>query len=187
MFTIHPPLAARMARDLERFGVRPARANEVHAAHALAHALIGDRIASAEDLARVHARTGGALFVASEAGSLTGVLAVVLLNGPGHTAVLADAFDAVRPGNDHVAGPDDPARALYGWGVAAITRDSAQRVVEGSRAMGRGALAALPYYARPTTERGARLMRERMGFIDLPGSATGMVWAPPYRSRAIAA
>jgi hypothetical protein len=173
------PLAQRIAMDLATFDVRPAGTHEVTPAHALARALIGDGIVAPDDLARVHARTGAGLFVAYEGDALTGVLAFVLLNAAGHAAVLTEAFDALSPANAHIAGPEQPASAFYGWGVAATTRESAQRLIEGSRALGRGSVSHLPYYARPTTPKGERLMRERLGFMDVPGSTSGLVWAPP--------
>ena len=172
-------LAERIADDLAAFGLRAARAHEVAPAHALARALIGEGIVAAEDLGRVHARTGAGLFVALEDGALTGVLAFVLLNAAGHAAVLTETFDALSPAEAHIAGRDQPASGFYGWGVAATTRTSAHQLIEGSRAMGRSSVGHLPYYARPTTPKGERLMRERLGFIDVPGSTSGLVWAPP--------
>ena len=172
-------LPERIVADLAAFDVRPAKPHEVDAAHALARALIGERIVSAGDLARVHARTGGALFLTFEDGVLTGVLAFVLLNAAGHAAVLAESFDAVRPADAHIARAGEEAAAFYGWGVAATTRESAQRLIDGSQAMGQGSVSHLPYYARPTTPKGERLMRERLGFRDVPGSTSGLVWAPP--------
>jgi hypothetical protein len=187
MPTLTLSLAERIAGDLAAFDVRAAATHEVHAAHNLARTLIGDGIVAADDLARVHARTGAGLFVASEGGALTGVLAFVLLNAVGHAAVLTEDFNALSPDDRHVASPEQPASAFYGWGVAATTRASAQRLIEGSRAMGHGSVGHLPYYARPTTERGERLMRERLGFIDVPGSTSGLVWAPPGGRAAAAA
>lgn len=187
MPALNLPLADRVVADLAAFDVRPATAHEIGAAHGLARTLIGDGIVSAEDLARVHARTGAAVFVTLEDGALTGVLAFVLLNAAGHAAVLTEAFDALSPADAHIAGPEQPASAFYGWGVAATTRTAAQRLIEGSRAMGHSSVAHLPYYARPTTPKGERLMRERLGFIDVPGSTSGLVWAPPGGRAAAAA
>jgi hypothetical protein len=127
-----------------------------------------------------------ALFVAREDGELTGVLAFVLLNVSGLRAVLTGAFDALAPAAEHVAGPGAPACAFYGWGVAATTKPSARRVIDGARAVMGGACGHLPKFARPTTQAGHRLMRERLGFEDLPGSFDGLVWRPPME-QAVAA
>lgn len=172
-------LAARLARDLAPFEVTPSAPGDAAAARAFAAQLIGEGIVTAADLDRVHRLSGGAaLFVTREDGALSGVLAFVLLNAAGLQAVRDGAFNALSPSADHVAGPREAARAFYGWGVAATTKTSARRVVDGARAIMAGAVGHLPKFARPTTEAGHRLMRERLGFVDLPGSNDGLVWQP---------
>jgi hypothetical protein len=180
-------LAGRLRRELDAFGVRPARGAEIGAARAFAAQLIGEGIVAAADLERVHRLTGeSALFIAHEDGEMTGVLAFVLLNVGGLRAVLTGAFDALAPAAEHVAGPGSPACAFYGWGVAATTKPSARRVIDGAKAVMAGACGHLPKFARPTTEAGHRLMRERLGFEDLPGSFDGLVWRPSMEQAAAA-
>ena len=180
-------LSARLRRDLAAFDVQAAHGAEVPAARQFAAQLIGEGIVTAADLERVHRLTDeSALFVAREDGELTGVLAFVLLNVSGLRAVLTGAFNALAPAAEHVAGPGEPACAFYGWGVAATTKPSARRVIDGARAIMAGAVGHLPKFARPTTEAGHRLMRERLGFEDLPGSFDGLVWQPPME-QAVAA
>jgi len=106
------------------------------------------------------------------------VLAFVLLNGAGAEAVAGGAFDTADPAAEHMASPDEVVRASYGWGICATTKEAARRVVGGSFAI-TPLFEHLPRYARPTTEAGHRLMRERMGYVDLPGSS-GLVWLPPF-------
>ena len=172
-------LSARLAQELAPFDVCPAGPDEISAVRAFAAQLIGEGIVTAHDLERVHRLSGeAALYVAREDGALTGVLAFVLLNAAGLQAVRADAFDALSPAAEHVAGPGEAACAFYGWGVAATTKPSARRVIDGARAIMAGAVGHLPKFARPTTEAGHRLMRERLGFVDLPGSNDGLVWQP---------
>ncbi|MBS0360748.1 MAG: hypothetical protein JSR98_05170 [Proteobacteria bacterium] len=179
-------LSIRLARELAPFGVRPARQAEISAARAFAAQLIGEGIVTANDLERVHGLSAdAALFIAEEEGAMTGVLAFVLLNAAGLRAVRTGCFDALSPADAHVAGPREPARAFYGWGVAATTKPSARRVIDGARTIMAGAVGHLPKFARPTTEAGHRLMRERLGFVDLPGAA-GLVWMPA-QEEAIAA
>jgi hypothetical protein len=170
---------------LDPFGVHPAGPGQIDAVRAFAAQLIGEGIVTAGDLERVHRLTGGAaLYTTAEDGALTGVLAFVLLNAQGLEAVRADAFDALSPAEHHVAGlhlegsGQTPA-AFYGWGVAATTKASARRVIDGARAIMAGAVGHLPKFARPTTEAGHRLMRERLGFVDLPGCVSGLVWQAP--------
>ncbi len=176
-------VAARFREDLARHDVRPAAAEEAGAARAFAAELIGAGIVSGEDLARVQRVSGGAsLFLAEEDGQLTGVLAFVLLNATGLEAVRNGAFNALSPAEAHIARPDEPARAFYGWGVAATTKASARRLIDGAREIMGGAAGGLPKFARPTTEAGHRLMRERLGFVDLPDCSDGLVWQPPVEA-----
>jgi hypothetical protein len=180
-------IAENLIQDLERFGVRPAKSSEVTRAREFAAQLIGDGIVKGADLERVHTLSGGScLFLTNEGEELTGVLAFVLLSARGLQALHSGAFNALAPQSDHVAGPGSKACAFYGWGVAATTKPSARRVVEGAREIMAGAVGHLPKYARPTTEAGHRLMRERLGFVDLPGSRDGLVWQPPLE-QAVAA
>jgi hypothetical protein len=179
-------IARHICEDLGVFDLVPAAGEATVRARELAARLIGPEIVSVEALRQVQDRSGAALFVTYEGDELTGVLAFVLLNRAGLEAVLSGQFEARSPAPEHVARPDEFVSAFYGWGVAATTKPSAQRVVEAARAMGRSSVAHVPYFARPTTEAGHRLMRERMNFVDLPGS-DGLVWAPPSNERAAAA
>ena len=172
-------IAHQVVRELAPFAVRPAEPGEAAQARAFAATLIGAGIASADDLARVQRRSGGAsLFVTREDGRLTGVMAFVLLNAAGHSAVRNGGFDTLAPADAHIAGPREPAMAFYGWGVAAATKPSARRLVDGGQAIMAGAIGHLPKFTRPTTEAGHRLVCERMGFVALPGSRDGLVWRP---------
>jgi hypothetical protein len=165
------------------FDVWPVEAGETMEARQFAAGLIGRGIVSALDLERVHRQSGGlALFVAREEGALSGVLAFVLLNAAGLRAVQAESFDALAPAPWHLARPGERAEGFYGWGVAATTKPSARRVVGAAHAVMHGPLSHLPKYARPTTEAGRRLMCERLGFGDLPGSRTGLVWQAPLEA-----
>lgn len=181
------PVVGVIRRELAAFDLDPARDRDIAEARAFAAGLIGPQIVSAEALQRVHEQSGAGLFLAREEGVLTGVLAFVLLNRAGLAAVWAESFEATDPSPSHVSLAHEDPVALYGWGVAATTRASADRVIEGARAMWASAVAGLPYFARPTTPKGERLMRERLNFEDCPGSKTGLVWLPPDRAQRVAA
>jgi hypothetical protein len=175
--------SARLWRDLATFGVRPAAPGEVAAARDLAAQLIGDGIVTTDELDRVQSLTGGtSLFVTEDEGALCGILAFVLLSSQGLQAVRQGLFDARAPGALHLAGPGETIHAFYGWGVAATTKTAARRVVDGARTIMAGAVGPLPKFAHPTTEAGHRLMRERLGFVDLPGSVQGLVWQAPLET-----
>ena len=185
------PVVRKIHSELGAFDLVSADDQDIGEARDFAAELIGSKIVSAEALQRVHERSGAGLFLAREDGArkdgareegrLTGVLAFVLLNRAGLNAVWAETFEATDPSPSHVCRASEDPVAVYGWGVAAITKPSATRLIEGARAMWAGAVMGLPYFARPTTEKGDRLMRERLNFVDCPGSTTGMVWLPPDR------
>jgi hypothetical protein len=170
-------IARHIRPELLKFGLISAAGPEMAQARALAAQLIGPAIVSTETLDRVQAYTEAAVWTAHEDGALIGVLAFVLLNRAGAEAVLRGEFDAVDPAIGHMASPDQVVRATYGWGICATGKEAARRLVGGSFAI-MPWFDHLPRYARPTTEAGHRLMRERMGYADLPGS-DGLVWAPP--------
>jgi len=176
VFSIHATLAD--------FDMWPAAPEQMVEARDFAAGLIGGDIVTPETLAWVHERTGGALFLAREAGQLTGVWAGVLLTEAGVRACHADTFDALDPDPGHVAQKwEDPA-GVYAWGIAGSTRESAKRVVEAAGgALFRVTLAHLPYFTRPATPAGVRLVIERFNFMPVPASTSGLCWMGPRRER----
>jgi hypothetical protein len=172
---------------LKAYEMAPAAPEDMFEARAFAAALIGPDIVSPQTLSWVHAYTGGALFLAHEDGRLTGVLATVMLTEAGVRACFTDTFEALDPDLNHVApAGSDPAGA-YAWGVAGSTRDTAKRVVAAGGSIYANELGHLPYFTRPATAAGARLVLERFGFQPIPGATSGIVWMPPRRQIAGAA
>lgn len=169
------------------FDIPAATPGEMVEAQAFAARLIGGKIASADTLAWIQARTGASVFLVRENGELTGLVAFVLLSEEGRQAVWSDRFDGFDPAPGHVASPTDEPAAVYGWGIAATNHEAAQRLLEASQLMGRTAVAHLAYFARPVTPKGLRLMVERLMFKPLPGSTTGLVWIEPYDQQSPAA
>jgi hypothetical protein len=169
---------------LATFDMWPAEPGQMVEARNFAAGLIGGDIVTPETLAWVHERTGGALFLAREEGRLTGVWAGVLLTEAGVRACHADTFNALDPDPDHVAEKwEDPA-GVYAWGIAGSTRESAKRVVEAAGgALFRVTLAHLPYFTRPATPAGVRLVIERFNFMPVPSSTSGLCWMGPRRDR----
>ena len=172
---------------LATFDIWPARPDQMAEAREFAARLIGGEIVKPETLAWVHERTGAALFLAREDGVLTGVWAALLMNEAGLRAAMADAFDAVDPDPSYVAARDEEPAAVYAWGIAGSTRDSAKRLVAAGAAVDQAALSHLPGFTRPVTEAGMRLALERMNFKPVPGSKTGLVWMAPRAARPEAA
>jgi hypothetical protein len=169
------------------FDIWPAEPDQMVEAREFAAALIGGDIVSPKTLARIHDRTGAALFLAREEGRLTGVWAAVLLTEAGVRACHDDRFNALHPDTDHVAEKSSEPAGVYAWGVAGATKESAKRLLISAAAVDQATLSHLPGFTRPTTEAGRRLALERMNFTPVPGSKTGLVWMAPRTARPEAA
>ena len=169
------------------FDIWPAEPDQMVEAREFAAALIGEDIVTPETLARVHDRSGAALFLAREEGRLTGVWAAVLLTEAGVRACHDDRFNALDPDTDHIAEKCNEPAGVYAWGVAGATKESAKRLLISAAAVDQATLSHLPGFTRPTTEAGRRLALERMNFRPVPGSKTGLVWMAPRTAQPRAA
>jgi hypothetical protein len=163
--------------------ILPAVPGEMVEAHDFAERLIGGKIASADSLGRVHARTGAGLFVYRENGELTGLVALILLSERGLKAVCTDKFDAIEPAVSHVARRDHEPFGVYAWGIAASNHPAAKRMMEALGVMVGEAIPHLAFFGRVATEAGRRLVVERIGFKPVPGSTTDLLWIEPLNQR----
>jgi hypothetical protein len=161
------------------FDLRRAKPEEIVEARDFAANLIGGKNVEPDVLAWVHERTGGCLFLTHEDGQLTGVWASVLLSPEGVQACHDDRFDALDPDPRHVAEKHGDPAGHYAWGIAGSTKASARRVVGAADALFWTVLAHLPFFTRPATPAGVRLVVERLGFQPVPGSKSGIVWREP--------
>lgn len=180
--TFSPTVLAIRAAFAE-FDVAPAEPGEVPEAQRFASHLIGGKLVAAETLAAIQETTGAALFLYREAGVLTGLFAMVLLNAEGRRAVEADQFDALDPSPLHVMTQDEDPTAIYGWGIAATNHAAAQQVIQACGAFAMTVAPHLPVYARPVTPKGVKLVVDKMMFKPVPGSTTGLVWIEPLNQR----
>lgn len=178
---VEPPAARALREGLAGIGMAPARSGDIGAIRGFAAGLIGPTIASEAALRGVFDRTGYGFYVTREAGVLSAVMALVLLNGAGLAAVRSGAFDPLQPDPAHVALPFEAPEAVYGWGVAAATRDGARKLIAGSWAV--LDIVPKPYFARAATDAGRRLLTEKMGFVPYPGPDTGLLWWDSHRRR----
>jgi hypothetical protein len=165
------------------FDLWPAKSDEIVEARDFAANLIGGKNVPPDTLAWVHERTGGCLFLAREDGLLTGVWASVLLSPAGVQACHEDRFDGLDPDPRHVAEKHDDPAGHYAWGIAGSTKASSRRVVGAADALFWTVLSHLPFFTRPATPAGVRLVVERLDFRPVPGSTTGIVWREPRTLR----
>ncbi len=176
-------LHAGIRRALADLDLYPASTSGLEAGHRLAASLIGPGITPLGTLRSVQRRCGLAAFVRHDGEALVGVFVFLLLNARGRAAVLADDFDGLAPPLDHLAVPEDRPSAYYGWGFAATTPEARAAVVAGADVLRKGVLADLPFFCRAATEAGRRAVTLKLGYRDLPGSTSGLLWAPPAGRR----
>ena len=152
---------------------------------AAAAALVGETIASVETLARVQARSGCSVFVATDGdGALVAAVSALPLTSPALASLAGGRFDGVDPPNDLIARPRDPVAALYIWGAAGLTWRGRTLALAGSVALQRDIYPDLPCYARAATDEGERALAQRMGARPTAG---GLSVASPWIHRPKAA
>jgi hypothetical protein len=152
-----------------------ARAGELGAIRALAAGTISPDVACEEALHALYRRTGYGFYVAREGGSIDALIALVLLNEAGFDAIRRETFNALNPSLDHATRADEEPVAVYGWGIAAATREAARVVVDCGWAV-LEALPEQPFFGRAATDAGRRLLTQKMRFVPYPGSNTSLLW-----------
>jgi hypothetical protein len=180
-------LAPRLRTALGAIGVTEADARDFAEMRALAARLIGPDIASEETLGAIHARTGYGFYVVREEGAIAAVLALIMLNHAGLAVMRRGVFDTLSPSPLHACGPFEEPAAVYGWGVAGSSRQTATAIANACRTA-REAAPELPFFARAATDAGRRLLTEKMAFRPYPGSTNGVLcwdrYAPETRRAA---
>lgn len=152
---------------------------------AAAASLVGEAIATLETLARVQARSGCAVFVATDkAGDLIAAVSALPLTHAALPALRSGGFDGVDPPDALIARPLDPVAALYLWGAAGLTWRGRTMALAASVALQRQVYPDLPCYARGATDAGERALAQRMGARPAAGD---LVMAPPWTQRTKAA
>ena len=164
---------------LAGLGLHLADDAEARDGHALASDLISPDIASVECLWAVQQRTGLSVFAYREADKLTGIFAFLLLNPAGAAALSADALDAVRPDLALLSRRGEAPSAYYGWGFAGSTRPARSALVAGADLLRRQVLPHLPFYCHAATPAGRRAVTQKLGYVDIPGSRSGLLYSPP--------
>ena len=160
-------------------GLRVARLDELSELRKLATELISPHIMSLAGLRMVLRKTRSGLLAFEEAGgALTGMLAVARLTDKGHEALLTGRFNPLAPSARHYAGPGDAASAVYALGIAARTREAARATVTACTHLRETVMAELPFFARPATAAGRRVLIERLHCSETLGD---LLWSPPLR------
>jgi hypothetical protein len=141
----------------------------------LAHSLLGSRIASLNELCKVHTRNRAGIFVLKadhgphgtrSKPELSGFLALLYLSPAGEAAVLRGDFtpDSIRP--DWLVGASEVPVAFYGWAIAARGPQARREVVLLARRFSLVVLPHLRQYSHAVTPAGERLLR-MLGYSEL--------------------
>jgi len=160
-------------------GLRVARPAELPDLRRLATDLISPQVTPLEGLRMILRKTRSGILVFEEAGgALTGMLAIARLTDKGHEALLTGCFNPLAPSARHYAGPGDPVAAVYALGIAARSREAARATVTACTRLRETVMAELPFFARPATAAGRRVLTERLHCSETVG---GLLWSPPRR------
>jgi hypothetical protein len=161
-------------------GLRVAREDELPELRRLAAELISPHIMALAGLRMVLRKTRSGLLAFEETGgALTGMLGIARLTQEGYEALLTGRFNPLAPSARHYAGPGDAVSAVYALGIAARTREAARATVTACTRLRETVMAELPFYARPATDAGRRVLIERLHCSQTLGD---LLWSPPLRT-----
>ena len=152
---------------------------EVEAGRAVAAKLIGAELALPHTYLQIRRHSGVCPLVYREAGEVTGMMALLLLNAKGHAALRDGHFNVHTPSVSHLSALGTPVSAAYGWGFAATTKDAGRAVVGATDIMQRKLFKSIDCYTRAATPDGVRVLRDKLGYVPVPwNDETGLIWIP---------
>lgn len=132
--------------------------------HTLATSELGTGLASLDEIMRVDALTGAAIWTMKRHGAVTGFLAPLALTLEGRDALISGEFDAAHIERRWVARMGQPLAGFYCWCYAGRDQVTRGALVLALRALIDNHFADLPFFGRDSTEAGARIMRH-LGFF----------------------
>lgn len=166
-----PGASEEMMASLRLFRPEP---HEYAAVHAIASDTIGGELATMEEIRRVDALTGAAIWVVRRKGEVTGFLAPLALTHEGRDALVDGAFNAASIREEWVAALGQPLAGFYCWSYAGRDQLSRGALVLGLRKLIDSHFADLPFFGRDTTAAGAKIM-DHLGFPPF-GATPNLFW-----------
>jgi hypothetical protein len=148
---------------------RPESDQDYADVHSLAVAELGPGLASLEEIRRVDALTGAAIWTVKRQGAVTGFLAPLALTKAGRDALVENAFDAAHIQQSWVARLGEPLAGFYCWCYAGRDQVTRGALVLALRTLIDRHFPDLPFFGRDSTEAGARIMRH-LGFAPFEGT-----------------
>lgn len=153
--------------------------------HALAVCELGPGIASLEEVRRVEALTGAAMWVIRRNEAVTGFLAPLALTAAGISALLQGRFDARAINAAWVARLGQPIAGFYCWCYAGKDQVSRGALVYGLRQLIDLHFPDLPFFGKASTPAGERIMHH-LGFLRV-NPTSEMMWRCRNRMEPVAA
>ena len=151
----------KMIEQMGLFGWRSATPQEIPELVALGERLIGDKLADAETVERVHSVTGITAWAFGT--PIEGIVLSVPLSVAGLEALQNDDFQPGSPDAAHIAALGAPCAACYIGIYAGATHDARKAVMTGAGVIRMGLFSQVPCFARAATDDGARSM-ESLGW-----------------------
>lgn len=148
---------------------RPTSDQDYADVHALAVAELGPGLASLEEIKRVDALTGAAIWTVKRHGAVSGFLAPLALTLSGREALINDTFDAAHIRQEWVARIGEPLAGWYCWCYAGKDQVTRGALVLGLRTLVDKYFPDLPFFGRDSTEAGAKIMRH-LGYAPFDGT-----------------
>ncbi len=142
---------------------RPASDEEYADVHRIASEQIGGALATLDEIRRVDALTGAAIWVVRRHGSIAGFLAPLALTLAGRDAMVDGSFSAGAVRQEWVAPLGRPLAGFYCWSYAGRDQVTRGALVLALRTLIDTHFPDLPFFGRDTTAAGARIMAH-LGF-----------------------
>ena len=175
---------AQVAARAADFGFRRANFADIAAGVALAESLMGSKIATAEQVARMDAVTGMTAWVRGE--PIDGVFLTLPLSAEGERAVRNGAYVPGRPDPEHLAWHGKDVAGVYIGVYAGATKEARRAVMAVAAVMRVELFAPVPAFARGATEDGRRSMAS-LGFVPVDGGLPDLWVQEPVASGSEAA
>lgn len=148
---------AKMTEQMGLFGWRSATPLEIPELVALGERLIGDKLADAKTIERVHRTTG--ITAWGFGAPIEGIVLAVPLSMAGLGALQNNLFQPGSPDRAHIAALGEPCAACYIGIYAGATHEARKAVMTGAGVIRMGLFNQVPCFARAATEDGARSMQ----------------------------
>jgi len=145
--------------------------------------LMGNDVASVKTIVSILALQRASILVFIEAGSVTGIVATLLLRASAEPTLEAGGFDGLAPDEAFLARPEEPSPIYYLWGIAGATKTASTAVMELSRRLRYGALAELTAYARAATPVGRHVGVTQLGFRPVRRPDDDLLISAPLAAR----